>query len=125
MLAQMSRQSALCLVTAIINDANDVFGEPLHARNRKLLNNMFANNDSDSAWQWLALTAKITVPVVGIGAPAQSFYPPVKEFMQADVLVPEHAASSTILSSPLSGPLTSRGTLQHKRRHRPGAVTLR
>jgi len=91
MLAQMSRQSALCLVTAIINDANDVFGERLHPRNRRLLDNMFANDDASSSWQWLSMTAKINVPVVGIGAPAQSFYPPIKEFMEAEVLVPEHA----------------------------------
>lgn len=92
MLKQMSRQSALCLMTAMINDAEGVFGKPLHPRNRVLLERMFAtevgNTDNPP---WLEMTAKLNVPVIGIGAPAQSFYPPIADFMDAEVVVPEHA----------------------------------
>ncbi len=96
MLAQMSRQSALCLMTALINDAEGNFGKALHPRNRVLLEQMFVNDAAGGEVEgqktpWLAMTAKLNVPVVGIGAPAQSFYPPIAEFMDAEVVVPEHA----------------------------------
>ena len=95
MLKQMSRQSALCLMTAMINDAEGKFGSALHPRNRALLERMFANEaatDGGAAKPpWLAMTAKLNVPVIGIGAPAQSFYPPIAEFLDAEVVVPEHA----------------------------------
>ena len=91
MLAQMSRHSALCLMTAMINDADDVFGRTLHPRNRALLEGMFAREVVGDETPWLAMTAKLNVPVIGIGAPAQSFYPPIAEFMDAEILVPEHA----------------------------------
>jgi len=103
MLAQMSRQSALCLMTAMINDAEGAFGRALHPRNRALLERMFASRAFDEASDgasgvegrekspWLEMTAKLNVPVVGIGAPAQSFYPPIAEFMDVEVVVPEHA----------------------------------
>lgn len=97
MLAQMSRQSALCLMAAMINDSEDVFGRELHPRNRSLLEKMFAtevinpDKDAEQKPSWMAMTAKLNVPVVGIGAPAQSYYPPIAEFMQAEVVVPEHA----------------------------------
>ena len=99
MLAQMSRQSALCLMTAMINDAEGAFGRALHPRNRALLKRMFASRAFDEASgvegreksPWLEMTAKLNVPVVGIGAPAQSFYLPIAEFMDVEVVVPEHA----------------------------------
>ncbi len=96
MLSKMSRQSALCLMTAMINDANGVFGKPLHARNRALLESMFASADtakdeSNNNDNWLGMSARLNVPVIGIGAPAQSFYPPITRFMDAEVVVPEHA----------------------------------
>ncbi len=111
MLNQMSRQSALCLMTAMINDAEGDFGKPINPHNAKLLERMFASTSADvksgnaksgnaassavgrddSNNQWLGMTAKLNVPVVGIGAPAQSFYPPIENFMDANVIVPEHA----------------------------------
>ena len=87
MLAQMSRQSALCLMTAMVNDVEGAFGKALNPAYAKLLERMFARNDDS----WLGMTAKLSVPVIGIGAPAQSFYPPIADFMEAEVLVPEHA----------------------------------
>lgn len=95
MLAQMSRQSALCLMTAMINDVEGAFGRSLHPRNRALLERMFASevasNNAEEEMPWLAMTAKLNVPVIGIGAPAQSFYPPIADFMDVEVVVPEHA----------------------------------
>ncbi len=99
MLAQTSRQSALCLMTAMINDAEGSFGRPMNPHNRKLLDRMFSteseaaqgDENPNSETQWLGLTAKLNVPVIGIGAPAQSFYPPIANFMDVEVIVPEHA----------------------------------
>ncbi len=92
MLSKMSRQSALCLMTAMINDSNGVFGKPLHPRNRALLESMFASGDAaKDSGNWLGMSARLNVPVIGIGAPARSFYPPIAGFMEADVIVPEHA----------------------------------
>ena len=91
MLKLMSRESALCLMTAMINDAEGVFGKPMNQHNRKLLERMFANEEASTDNQWLAMTARLDLPVIGIGAPAQSFYPPVADFMDVEVIVPEHA----------------------------------
>lgn len=88
MLAQTSKQSALCLMTAMINDAEGTFGLPMSPHNKRLLERMFAQ-DNDN--HWLGLTARLNVPVIGIGAPAQSFYPPIADFMDVEVVVPEHA----------------------------------
>jgi len=90
-------------MTAMINDAEGAFGRALHPRNRALLERMFASRAFDEASDgasgvegrekspWLEMTAKLNVPVVGIGAPAQSFYLPIAEFMDVEVVVPEHA----------------------------------
>ena len=91
MLGQMSRESALCLITAMINDAEGTFGKPMHARSRSLLERMFAGSAAEASQDWLGMTAKLNVPVIGIGAPAQSFYPPIADFIEASVVVPEHA----------------------------------
>lgn len=91
MLTQTSRQSALCLMTAMINDAEGMFGRPMNIHNQKLLERMFANEGSAVDKQWMGMTAKLNVPVIGIGAPARSFYPPIADFMDVEVVVPEHA----------------------------------
>ena len=91
MLSQMSKHSALCLMTAMINDAEGEFGKALHRRNRDLLERMFEAGAQQEKPPWIEMTAKLNIPVIGIGAPAQSFYPPIAEFMEAEVIVPEHA----------------------------------
>ncbi len=91
MLQQTSRQSALCLMTAMINDAEGVFGRPINSHNKKLLERMFTDESGVNENQWMGLTARLNVPVIGIGAPAQSFYPPIADFMDVEVVVPEHA----------------------------------
>ena len=45
MLSQVSRQSALCLMTATINQTDGVFGRALSPLNRKLLEKMFTDDD--------------------------------------------------------------------------------
>ena len=87
MLSQVSRQSALCLMTAMINETDGVFGRALSPLNRKLLEKMFTDDDESR----LGLTASLRIPVVGIGAPASNFYPPIAQFMDAEIVVPEHA----------------------------------
>lgn len=91
MLKLTSRESAMCLMTAMINDAEGMFGKPMNLHNRKLLDRMFANENTAPENQYLSMTARLDLPVVGIGAPAQSFYPPIADFMDVEVVVPEHA----------------------------------
>lgn len=91
LLRQVSQESALCLLSSAINDERGVFGVPLHARERNLLTQMFKSAAGQTTAGLVGLNARLTVPVVGIGAPAASFYPPIAEFLQAEVIVPEHA----------------------------------
>lgn len=91
MLAQVSRESALCMLSSAINESNSRFGVPLHPKERALLEQMFnstTNSDSDGI---LGMNAQLSIPVVGIGAPAHSFYPPIADFLSAEVIVPQHA----------------------------------
>lgn len=91
MLSQVSRESALCLLSSAINDSNGVFGVAMHAKERSLLEQMF-NSAADSQQNGLIkMQAELAMPVVGIGAPAQSFYPPIEKILRSTVIVPEHA----------------------------------
>jgi len=95
MLTQVSTDSALCLMAAMINDEKEQFGKPLHPREQALLKTMFAEDGSQS----LGLQARLSLPVVGIGAPAQCFYPPISDLMQVEVIVPEHAEVANALGA--------------------------
>lgn len=91
MLSQVSRESALCLMTSAINDSNGRFGAPLHIAQRTLLEQMFNSAADPDAAGILKMQAQLAIPVVGIGAPAKSFYPPITDFLKSEVVVPEHA----------------------------------
>ena len=90
-LTQVSRESALCFLASAINDSNGSFGAPMPANKRALLEQMFNNASDPDQKGLISMQAQLGVPVVGIGAPAQSFYPAVKEFLEVEVIVPEHA----------------------------------
>ncbi len=91
MLAKVSQESALCITTSAINEVNGVFGVTLHPKQRALLEQMFAADDNAPDGNLLSMRARLTTPVVGIGAPAASFYPPISNFLDVEVVVPEHA----------------------------------
>jgi N-methylhydantoinase A/oxoprolinase/acetone carboxylase beta subunit len=91
MLAQVSRESALCIVTSAINEVNGEFGKVLPAGQRRLLDQMFTAGNTGSGRGLLSLRAGLNTPVVGIGAPAQSFYPAMSDYLDVEVVVPEHA----------------------------------
>ncbi len=91
MLSQVTRESALCLLTAAINDNNGVFGAPMHQKQQVLLEQMFTSAADPLANGLIKMQAELAIPVVGIGAPARSFYPPIENIMQSKVIVPEHA----------------------------------
>lgn len=90
-LSQVSRESALCFLSSAINDSNGTFGAPMPEAKRALLEQMFNSASDPHQSGLLSMQAKLDVPVVGIGAPARRFYPAVKEFLEVDVIVPEHA----------------------------------
>lgn len=92
MLLQVSQESALCLLGSAINDQRGVFGTSLKESERVLLEQMFKSySNNDESRPLLGMQARLKVPVVAIGAPAASFYPPVENFLQAEIIVPEHA----------------------------------
>lgn len=85
-LAQVTQESALCIATSAINEMNGVFGQTLHAKQRSLLQQMFRGGSD-----MLSLRAGLSLPVVGIGAPALRFYPAMADYLDVEVDVPEHA----------------------------------
>lgn len=89
MLAQVSEESALCLVSAALNDSKGEFGTSLHARESALLRSMFTSHTNKESL--LAMKAQLSLPVVGIGAPASNFYPPIGQLLQTEVVVPADA----------------------------------
>ncbi|OED36358.1 hypothetical protein AB833_27430 [Chromatiales bacterium (ex Bugula neritina AB1)] len=91
LLAQVSEESALCLLSSAVNDQRGVFGIALHDRERVLLTQMFKTAATKPDEGLVAMKARLSIPVVGIGAPAASFYPPITDFLDTDVIVPEHA----------------------------------
>ena len=56
-----------------------------------LLEQMFEGRGKNNQPGFLSMRAQLSVPVVGIGAPAASFYPPISNFLDVEVVVPEHA----------------------------------
>jgi N-methylhydantoinase A/oxoprolinase/acetone carboxylase beta subunit len=90
-LAQVSEESALCVLSSAINESNQVFGSALHPKQRALLEQMFRGNGELTSGRVLGMRAQLSVPLVGIGAPAASFYPPVSDYVDIEVIVPEHA----------------------------------
>lgn len=89
MLAQVSEESALCLVSAALNDSRGEFGIALHAREASLLRKMFVSGSAEQPL--LRMNAQLSMPVVGIGAPATNFYPPICGLLNTEVVVPEDA----------------------------------
>ncbi len=88
-LAQVSEESALCLVSAALNDSRGQFGIGLHQRESALLRKMFVSNTEDGSL--LGMKAQLSLPVVGIGAPASNFYPPISRLLETEVIVPADA----------------------------------
>ncbi len=91
MLAQVSEESALCVLSSAINESNNLFGAALHAKERALLEQMFEGKSTANANRLLTMRAQLSIPLVGIGAPANSFYPPVTNYLDIEVIVPEHS----------------------------------
>lgn len=91
LLSQVSRESALCLLTSAINDNNGRFGRSMDPAQRSLLEQMFNSAAGSGSSAPLKMQAQLSIPVVGIGAPASTFYPPVADLLQSQVIVPEHA----------------------------------
>jgi len=71
-----------------LNDSKGAFGTRLHEREALLLRRMFSSSNDESL---LGMRAKLSMPVVGIGAPAANFYPPIGELLETEVVVPVDA----------------------------------
>jgi len=96
MLALVSEESALCLISAAINDSRGEFGVGLHWREATLLRKMFSGDSNDAL---LGMNAQLSLPVVAIGAPAANFYPPVSRLLSTEVVVPQHADVANAIGS--------------------------
>lgn len=96
MLEKVSRESAFCLLTAVLNDESGRFGRPLSTQQRELLHRLFSAGAGSASEPLkrhsdLSLQARLALPVIGIGAPARCFYPPLGKLLNGTVEVPEHA----------------------------------
>jgi N-methylhydantoinase A/oxoprolinase/acetone carboxylase beta subunit len=100
MLAAVTRETAFCLLTAVMNDQGGRFGRKLSTGQRQLLHHMFVSADpSAGRSRDLAMQVQVGLPVVGIGAPAQCFYPAVAPLLETTVTVPEHAEVANALGA--------------------------
>lgn len=85
---RITRRLALVVLSEELGGEGDVEAEAAeHETLGRLIDRMLATS-SDEA---LSLSPRYTRPVLGIGAPADAFLPPLRERLQADVIVPEHA----------------------------------
>lgn len=57
---------------------------------RRDLAHFFFDENLNAAHPWLGVQFQLKVPLVGIGAPARAFLPPVARALNAEMLFPEH-----------------------------------
>ncbi len=100
MLAAVTRETAFCLLTAVLNDQSGKFGRSLSVAQRNLLHRMFVSSAAaDGETADLGMQVQVGLPIVGIGAPAQCFYPAVAPLLDTRVEVPEHAEVANAIGS--------------------------
>jgi len=100
MLAAVTRETSFCLLSAVLNDQSGHFGRKLTIAQRDLLYRMFVSADpSAQTSRDLAMQVRVGLPVVGIGAPAECFYPAVAPLLDTTVNVPEHAEVANALGA--------------------------
>ncbi len=80
---------------------------------RLFLDNLFEGKRGDE----FACRFEVGKPIVGIGAPAQSFMPAVAELLSAQVLIPEHADVANAI-----GAITSKVVVSERATIRPSDV---
>jgi N-methylhydantoinase A/oxoprolinase/acetone carboxylase beta subunit len=97
MLAQVSEESALCLVSAALNESRGTFGRAMRRQESVLLREMFTSSSAND--KLLGMSARLSLPVVAIGAPAARLYPPVADLLNTEVIVPPNADVANAVGS--------------------------
>lgn len=92
---KVSQLTALAVVETTLADQQNRPGLQLQASERTFLRNTFLTNESVP----LKLNAELSFPIMGIGAPAISYYPRVGELLSTAVELPEYAGVANALGA--------------------------
>lgn len=105
-LDQMTEQTSLALLETVFDEEGDTFeGEPARLARHELLRAALGNHSG-----LIAMTARVNVPVVGLGASASTYYPDVGKKLGCEMILPEHAGVANALGA-VVGRVTMRRSL--------------
>jgi len=105
-LDQMTEQTSLALLETVFAEEAETFeAEPARLARHELLRAALLGHSG-----LIALTAKVNVPVVGLGASASTYYPDVGGKLGCEMILPEHAGVANALGA-VVGRVTMRRSL--------------
>jgi len=102
---QLTAQTALALLETVFAEDEPAFGMPPAELARHVLTQRALQGHQGL----LRLQAGLGVPVVGLGASAQTYYPAVAKAVGAEVILPEHAGVANAI-----GAVVGRVTMRHE-----------
>nr|MBX2824477.1 hypothetical protein [Gammaproteobacteria bacterium] len=92
---RVSQLTALAVLETVLADSRDRPGLQLSSDERKFIRSTFIPAPDMP----LSLSAQLTYPVMGIGAPAASYYPRVGEMLSTSIELPEFASVANALGA--------------------------
>lgn len=105
-LEQMTQQTCSALLETVFSEESGIFeGEPARLARHELLRAALANHSG-----LIAMTARVNVPVVGLGASASTYYPDVGTKLGCEMILPAHAGVANALGA-VVGRVTMRQSL--------------
>lgn len=94
-LEQMTEQTSLALLETIFAEESDTFeGDAAQLARHELLRAAMAGHTG-----LIAMSARVNVPVVGLGASASTYYPDVGGKLGCEMILPEHAGVANALGA--------------------------
>ncbi len=91
--SRVSRQTAMLLVDTVVASSDSA--NPLTDSQKQLVTrSLSADND-----QLFSLDARLKVPVVGLGAPAHSYYAEAAKLLNTELVLPDHAEVANALGA--------------------------
>ncbi|MCV2892585.1 hydantoinase/oxoprolinase family protein [Lentibacter sp. XHP0401] len=105
-LGQMTEQTSLALLETVFAEESNTFeGEPARLAQHELLRASLSGHTG-----LIAMSARVNVPVVGLGASAATYYPDVGRALGCEMILPEHAGVANALGA-VVGRVTMRQSL--------------
>jgi len=92
---RVSQLTALAILETVLADSRQRPGLSLSRDEQRFIHSTFVPKPGSP----LTLSAQLSYPVMGIGAPAGSYYPRVGELLSANVELPEHASVANALGA--------------------------